>query len=83
MKAILGEKFVQLFYPFSIDKLCEMWYNGKFGALRSWAPRSRQDKTKGRGLPLAQSVLLSLTKYFAEYIFKIAFALALCAWVSQ
>lgn len=44
MKAILGEKFVQLFCPFSIDKLCEMWYNGKFGASRSWAPRSRQNQ---------------------------------------
>lgn len=50
MKAILGEKFVQLFCPFSLDKLCEMWYNGKFGASRTWAPRSRQSQ-KARVAP--------------------------------
>lgn len=47
MKVILGKKFVQLFCPFSLDKLCEMWYNGKFGASRSWAPRSRVKQKVG------------------------------------
>lgn len=141
MKAILGEKFVQLFCPFSIDKLREMWYNGKFGASRTWAPRSRQSK-KGRLLALfifrgvvnvidlcdvsqndhttataflllfphpifkikgsgdsklcgatairtlfhffsPQSILVSLTKYFALWLVKISLIASLCFLVSQ
>ena len=45
---ILGKKFVQNFFAKTIDKLRRMWYNGKFGASRAWAPRP--NVSKGRHL---------------------------------
>jgi len=36
-----GKNFVQLASRFLLDKLCEVWYNGNFGASRTLAPRSK------------------------------------------
>ena len=49
-----GKNFVQPASHFSLDKLCEVWYNEKLGASRTLAPRpkNRRKIKKQEGQPL-------------------------------
>ena len=64
-----GKNFVQPANHFLLDKLCEVWYNGNFGASRTWARRANSATAALRALIISSfcsSILRSLTAFSLE-----------------